>query len=114
MRRSNAVTYFEIPVINMERAINFYKIVFDFKIEREIIDGYEMGFIHFDDNLEGIAGSLAKGDIYRPTKSGVILYFHTNDIDFTLQKAIGLGTEILLPKIVNSNLGFAIAEISDS
>ncbi|MFD2600060.1 VOC family protein [Sphingobacterium corticis] len=114
MIKSNPVIYFEIPVLDMDRAIHFYGSVFDFTLEREILDGYEMAFIYFDSDLEGIAGSLVKGDIYQPTKNGAILYFHTNNINETIERAMQFDIEILYPKTINKQLGYAIAEIGDT
>ncbi len=40
----NPVTYYEIPVSNLHRAIDFYSSVFDFQFEQSILDGNEMAF----------------------------------------------------------------------
>jgi len=68
---SNPVVYFEIPVNDMERAINFYKAVFHFDFAKEIIDNNEMALFPFTAGNSGITGALAKGEIYKPTKDGV-------------------------------------------
>lgn len=39
---TNPVTYFEIPVQDMDRAVRFYSAVFAFTLERQTIDGYEI------------------------------------------------------------------------
>ncbi len=38
----NIAVYFDIPVIELERAINFYGSVFDIQLERADIDGNDM------------------------------------------------------------------------
>lgn len=112
--KTNPVIYFEIPVNDLERATNFYKKTFNFTFEQEVIDDYEMSFFPFYDEATGITGALAKGDVYIPTKNGVILYFSTADIDETLRNVLNLGGNILYPKTFNEKYGFYVAEFEDS
>lgn len=114
MSSTNPVIYFEIPVNDLNRAEAFYTAVFGFVFEREIIDNYEMALFPFTDAKAGISGALAKGDVYVPSKNGVILYFKTFDIDDTIQKAITKGGSLLYPKTHNDTHGFFVAEIEDS
>ena len=109
---SNPVIYFEIPVNDMDRAIEFYSTVFDFTFEKNIIDHNEMAFFPFEDGARGITGALAKGEIYIPTLQGILIYFSTNDIDLMLEKVITYGGEILYPKTSNGELGY-VAEFKD-
>lgn len=112
-RKFNPVIYFEIPVTDMERAIGFYKAVFGYDFIRDNIDHYEMALFPFHDQESGISGALAKGDIYRPTKEGAVIYFRTEDIDRTLESAVANGGQVLYPKTSNGELGF-VAEFEDS
>lgn len=110
---TNPVVYFEIPVNDVNRAIRFYKAVFSFDFEQEIIDGNQMALFPFNDKSKGISGALAKGEIYKPTNNGVLIYFKTNNIDQTLKLAVKNGGKILYPKTSNGDLGF-VAEFQDS
>ena len=114
MSKSNPVIYFEIPVNDLNRAENFYSNVFSFQFEKEIIDNYEMVLFPFYDNENGISGALAKGDVYKPTKNGIIIYFKTDNIDETLKKVVEQNGEILYPKTKNEKYGFFVAEFEDS
>jgi predicted enzyme related to lactoylglutathione lyase len=114
MTKTNPVIYFEIPVNDLNRAENFYRNVFGFSFEREIIDHYEMTLFPFEDTRSGISGALAKGDVYKPSKEGVIIYFRTANIDHTLQKVLAQNGTILYPKTINENYGFIVAEFQDS
>ncbi|WP_437918800.1 VOC family protein [Sphingobacterium sp. LRF_L2] len=113
-QKTNPVVYFEIPVNDMRRAITFYQTVFGFTFEQEELDGYDMAFFPLNDNQPGITGALAKGDVYQPSHQGAILYFYTEDIDSALENASRLGSQILYPKTINTDHGFAVAEIEDS
>jgi predicted enzyme related to lactoylglutathione lyase len=111
-KKSNPVVYFEIPVNNMDRAINFYKAVFHFEFDKEIIDGNEMASFPFTEGSSGISGALAKGEIYKPTKDGIVIYFKTESIDETINLALANGGQILYPKTDNG-IGF-VAEFEDT
>ena len=111
--RSNPVVYFEIPVNDLDRAAKFYTSVFGFKFDREIIDQNEMALFPFTDSEKGISGALAKGEIYKPTQEGVLIYFATDEIDHTLSLAIENGGRMLYPKTSNGDLG-DVAEFEDS
>ncbi|WP_025666757.1 VOC family protein [Aquimarina megaterium] len=112
-KKCNPVVYFEIPVTDIDRAIQFYKSVFNFTFEREIIDKNEMALFPFEEENTGISGALAKGEIYKPTHNGVVIYFNTENIDKTLKIAIESGGQMLYPKTSNGDLGF-VAEFEDS
>lgn len=112
-KKCNPVVYFEIPVTDIDRAIKFYKSVFNFTFEREIIDNNEMALFPFVEENTGISGALAKGEIYNPTHDGVVIYFNTENIDKTLKIAIESGGQMLYPKTSNGDLGF-VAEFEDS
>jgi len=109
----NPVTYFEIPVTDLDRAVRFYQAVFGFTFERETIDGNQMALFPQTDGAPGITGALAKGSAYKPSKSGPILYFHTADIDKTLARANANGGKTLYPITAVGAIGF-VAEFQDS
>jgi uncharacterized protein len=108
-----AMTYFEIPVTDMDRAVQFYTSVFGVFLTREIVDGYDMALFPPADDGVGASGALAKGDVYVPSKTGAILYFRVASIDEVLARATTAGAGILYPKKDIGELGF-VAEIEDS
>jgi uncharacterized protein len=108
----NPVVYFEIPVTDSDRAIKFYNAVFGFIFEKVVIDKNEMALFPFSDERMGISGALAKGEIYKPTKDGVVIYFKTENIDETLKLAVENGGKVLYPKTSNGELGF-VGEFED-
>ncbi|NIF04229.1 VOC family protein [Chryseobacterium sp. Tr-659] len=114
MNASNPVVYFEIPVNDLKRAEKFYTAVFNFSFEKEVIDSYEMALFPFEEKHSGITGALAKGEVYKPTRNGVIIYFKTGSIDETLKKVVHNGGIVLYPKRIDEKYGFAIAEFEDS
>ena len=112
VKKSNPVVYFEIPVNDIDKAIKFYTTVFNVDFDKEIIDKNEMALFPFANENTGISGALAKGEIYKPTKDGVVIYFNTEDIDETLKLATSNGGHLLYPKTDNGT-GF-VAEFEDT
>ncbi len=111
-QKTNPVVYFEIPVIDIDRAINFYGFVFKFQFKKKVIDNYEMAIFPFYENQIGISGALAKGEVYKPSKSGIFLYFNVENIDEVLELVRDSGRPILYPKTDN---GIAyVAEFEDT
>ncbi|MFM7403477.1 MAG: VOC family protein [Erythrobacter sp.] len=110
---TNPVFHFEIPVTDMDRAIGFYQAVFGYQLTRETVDGYEMAFFPRADGEPGASGALAKGDVYRPTHDGPIIYFTVPDIDAVFARATARGSKVLYPKADVGTAGF-VGEIEDS
>lgn len=108
----NIGTYFEIPVNDMDRAIRFYSQVFDIEFTKEEIHGCEMAFFPFSEEEKGVSGSLAKGEIYKPSVEGCLIYLSTDNIDKTMAKALKAGANELFPKTLVPNIGFS-AEFKD-
>ena len=109
----NPAVYFEIPVTDLDRAVEFYTAVLGVPFHRTVIDHYEMALFPFDEQLPGISGALCKGDVYRPTLEGVILYLRTVDIGDTLQRVIANGGRIVL-EITSATEWGCVAEFEDS
>jgi predicted enzyme related to lactoylglutathione lyase len=110
---NNPVFHFEIPVTDMERAIAFYEAVFGYTLTREVVDGYDMAFFPRADGQPGASGALARGDAYRPSHDGPVIYFDVADIDAVLARASARGSRVLYPKKDIGAAGF-VAEIADS
>jgi predicted enzyme related to lactoylglutathione lyase len=71
-----------------------------------------MALFPFIQEKSGISGALAKGEIYKPTKDGVLIYFNTANMDETLRLANTNGGKILYPKTDNG-IGI-VAEFEDT
>ena len=108
----NPVSYFEIPVSNLDRAAHFYEAVFCVVLDRTVIDGHDMALFPFDQNSGGISGALAKGDSYVPSKSGPRVYFFVENLDDVLARVLAQGGRVAYAK---KQVGsFWVAEFEDS
>ncbi len=107
------VCYFEIPVNDMGRAVAFYEAVFALKLERTEIDGNEMALFPEAVGTNAITGALARGASYVPSRQGTRIYFRTDSIDTTLERAVAAGGIVMYPKTSIGDLGW-VAEFEDS
>ncbi|CAN7465571.1 VOC family protein [Agrobacterium tumefaciens] len=112
--RVNLIAHVEIPVLDIERAMRFYSVVFDVSFAEIVtIHDNRMAYFPFEEGKDGASGALAEGETYVPTKDGAIIYLGVKNIDDVLERAVQQGSEILFPKTpVDDNL--FVAEISDS
>jgi predicted enzyme related to lactoylglutathione lyase len=108
----NPIAYVEIPVTDMDRAVRFYTAVFATDLERQTIDGYDMALFPATEG-QGATAALAKGDVYRPSKEGAIVYFRVADIRATVARAEAAGGGVLYPVKDVGEFGF-VGEIADS
>ncbi len=111
--KANPALYFEIPVLDMQRAMKFYQQVFGFDFRLEEIHGNEIAFLPFEVDGVGVSGSPARGEVYQPSLTGTLIYLRTEDVDATLKRAQSAGAKILFPKTRAGEYSY-VAEIQDS
>lgn len=106
--KTNMVSWFEIPVLNMDRAISFYNKVFDIKIKSQDFGGVLMGWFPFDEGKEGASGSLMQNKNYQPSEThGVLIYFSSEDLQIQLDRVEAAGGKILQKKTqISPDVGF--------
>ena len=97
------IGWFEIPVSDMDRAVEFYNEVFQIKIEVHDMGELIMGWFPFAGNSEtkGASGSLVyHKEFYKPSTEGTLIYFtsRTGDIKHELGRIEKAGGKILKPK----------------
>ncbi len=93
------VGWFEIPVLNMDRAKKFYDIVFDISITIHEFGEFKMGWFPNDPEKKGATGSLVQHEMYKPsTTDGALVYFSCKDVSKELGKVAAAGGTILKPK----------------
>lgn len=107
------VSYLEVPVNDIERAVKFYEFVFGVELMREVVDGYPMAHFPTLGGGQGADVTLAQGDVYIPSKSGVIVYFNVPDVDTVMSRAAERGAATLYEK-KEVALGTWVAEFEDS
>lgn len=89
------IVWFEIPVIDLDRATKFYSEVLGVKIERRTFLETENGILNFD--KDAIKGVLVVKEDHKPGQ-GIVLFFFVVDLLESLEKVTELGGKILVNK----------------
>ncbi|MEI7446383.1 MAG: VOC family protein [Burkholderiales bacterium] len=105
--------WFELPAIDLDRAVRFYEAVLGAEFMRERVDGHEMAFFSGGTDADGIVGAIATGDVYRPSVEGAIVYFGVDDVEAVLRRATAHGGEVLYPATSIGERGM-VGEFRDS
>lgn len=91
----NPVNWFEIPVVDLDRAVHFYQTVLGYELSRNDLGPIHMAFFPMLDNARGTSGALVQSDGFIPAATGILIYFTVDDIDATLQRVEAEGGLIL-------------------
>lgn len=106
----NVVGWFEIPVLNMERAIKFYETVFGFSLDKQQMGPAEMAWFPFSETAMGSAGALIhRPDFYTPSNQGTLVYFtaFSGDLSIELGKVEMAGGKVQMEKTeISPDIGF--------
>ncbi|MDN5202850.1 VOC family protein [Fulvivirgaceae bacterium BMA10] len=111
---ANAVNWFELPVNNMERAIEFYNNILGINLSKASNGPMEMAMFAADHENYGACGALVKADGYNPADSGSIVYLNGGeDLSDPLNRVESAGGKVVMPKTSIGENGF-IAHFIDS
>ena len=103
------LAWFEIPVLDMDRAKKFYETVFKIQIQVEEFGNVLMGWFPFAEGKPGAPGSLVKHDgSYIPSEThGSVLYFSSNDVAVELSRVTEAGGKVLQEKTkISDEIGY--------
>lgn len=90
------VSWFEIPVLDLERAVGFYNHIYGFSMEMVESSAYSMAFFPVDD---GIGGALVKGQGCIPSENGPLLYLNGGaDLSVIINKVEAAGGRVIMTK----------------
>lgn len=95
----NPITWIEIPVNNMQRAIAFYNKTFGWKIKVDLPGLPEMAFLPAEHGAPGCNGTLIyHPDFYKPSKDGALVYFATDEMGAVEQRCMEQGGKVLISR----------------
>ena len=104
--QSNPVSWFEIPVNDLQRAKNFYEQVFGVTLSVQEMGALKMAWFPMAQGGAGAAGALVKAESYVPSHAGTMVYFTVSDIDATLQRVEKNGGKLLRSKMSIGQHGY--------
>ena len=104
-RPKDFVSWFEIPVYDIQRATAFYNSVYNIQMEVSVNGEYAMAFFPAD---HGIGGALVAGPGCTPTDTGVLIYLNAgNDLEIVLGRVELAGGRVIMSRtLINEQSGY--------
>ncbi|HZL12269.1 MAG TPA: VOC family protein [Prolixibacteraceae bacterium] len=112
-KMTNSINWFEIPVLNFDRAKEFYSRIYDFEMTESTMASVRMGFFPMDTGSQGVGGAIVQGNGYLPTSLGIKVYLNGGkDLLSVLNRVNAAGGDIIVPKTkISDKIGyFAVFE----
>ena len=97
----NAISWFEIPATDLERAQKFYEIIFAIDMITMDMPDMRMRMFPIDDMMTGIGGALVESNGFHKSSAtdGPLIYLNANpDLQLVLDKIKIAGGKITMPK----------------
>lgn len=110
----NAISWFEIPSTELDKAQAFYEAVLDCKMRREAM-GPSEGAVFPYEAEEGVGGAILAGPTApAPASGGTLIYLDASpSLDAALARALKAGGKVALPRqALPPGMGF-FAHITD-
>ena len=97
--RHNAAAWFEIPVLDMDRAQAFYEALLAAPMRREAMGPQTLAVFAYDE--AGVGGCLLAGpEVPAPSVNGALIYLNaTPSLDAVLTRVAAAGGRIATPKV---------------
>ncbi len=106
MTFKNAISWFEIPATDLERAARFYETIFGITLIPMELPNFKMRMFPLEDMM-GVGGAIVTienevntQNFYKPSSTdGVLIYLNGNpDVQIVLDKVEAAGGKIIVPK----------------
>ena len=112
----NAISWFEIPALDLDKAQAFYEALLSCKMRREAMGPSNAAIFPYDDLVEGVGGAIMCGPT-APSRAtgGVLVYLDcgATSIEVVLQRVSAAGGSVAVPRqTLPQDLG-VIAQIVD-
>lgn len=99
------VSWFEIPAVNFQQAVDFYNHIFGIEMEQNMTEFNAMAFFP---TTSGIGGSVVSGQGYVPSDCGPLIYLNGGeDLNNVLNKVEDVGGRVVMPKtLISKEVGY--------
>ena len=109
MKFTNAISWFEIPAEDLDRAQQFYEAIFDIEMIPMEMPDFKMRMFPLEE-MSGVGGALVSAEgFYKPSATdGALLYLNGSpDVQNILNKVEDAGGKIVIPKTqISPEYGF--------
>lgn len=111
---NTAITWFEIPAHDLNRAADFYAKVVGKQLTRETMGERELAVFPYE-RTSGVGGCVMTGAAFEPSASGSLVYLNVGeDLDAALTRVAHAGGKVALAKTALPNDMGHFAHIIDS
>ena len=106
MKMENLINWFEIPALDFDRAVSFYKAILGLEIEETEMFGTKMGFL--PTNGTNVSGAIVHGEDYKPSVDGALVYLNGgSDLQNVLDNVEKNNGHVIVPKTqISPEMGF--------
>jgi len=109
MRFKNAISWFEIPATDLNRAQQFYETIFGTSLTALDLPNIKMRMFPLE-NIMDVGGAIVdSGGFHKPSATdGPLIYLNANpDVQIVLDKVEAAGGKIMVPKtMISPEYGF--------
>jgi hypothetical protein len=107
-KESNALNWFEIPVLDLQRAKHFYQVAFGIHMEEMSMPAMEMAGFPYEPGNGKASGGLVKSENHKPSKEGVLIYLNANpDMSDVLGRMRSEGGVVEMDKtLISPEIGY--------
>ena len=110
----NAISWFEIPATNYERAKKFYATMLGIEITDMHMPDVKYGIFPYDNDNNGVGGGIVEMQGATPSAEGVTIYLNGgDDLSVPLARVEAAGGKIIMPKTDIGENGF-MAQLIDT
>ena len=104
---ANALTWFEIPTQDLDRAVRFYETVLGVRLKREVFGGIPHAL--FPVGETDIGGALIHDERRKPSLGGTLVYLDAaGKLDGCVERVRSAGGTLLMPKTPIGEYGFIV------
>lgn len=102
---ANALTWFEIPTQDLDRAVRFYETVLGIQLKREVFGGVPHAI--FPAGQGDASGALIQDAHRKPSSEGTLIYLDVaGKLDGCVERLRGAGGTLLMPRTDIGDPGF--------
>jgi len=96
-QRLSRVVWFEIPALDLDRAVRFYETIFNATLRRETTGPAELAVFPY--TAPAISGCLIKGERFKPG-AGTVVYLNAGpNLNTVRDRVEAAGGKVLMPNV---------------
>ncbi|GAA4669770.1 VOC family protein [Nocardioides nanhaiensis] len=113
----SAVSWFEMPADDLDRAAGFYRSVFGWRTPPMGADGAYALTVAADEHGNPTEVGGINGGLHRrtdPADAGPVVNIHVADVDAVLQQVVAAGGQVVRPRTEVPEFGLSMALFADT